>query len=188
MLEDYPKAIVTKDGTSVLLRPVVKTDEPALRRMFAKIPKKEQWFLRENLTDPELLHRWLETLDYNRILPIVAVKEDGGEIIANLRLYRSTSGCARHVAHLRVMVIPEYRSQRVGSWMILDAAKLAMDLGIEKLVAEFVAGLEDVAVKAALRLDFHEEAVLKDYVRDPDGNLRDLIIMVKTLQGQWSDF
>lgn len=188
MLEDYPKAIVTKDGTSILLRPVLKTDEAALQEMFAKIPIHEQWFLRENLTDPELLHHWLETLDYRRILPIVAVKEEGGEIIANLRLYRSTSGCARHVAHLRVMVIPEYRSQKVGSWMIIDAAKLAMDLGIEKLVAEFVAGLEDLAIKAALRLGFHEEAVLADYVKDPQGNFRDLIIMVKTLQGQWGDF
>jgi RimJ/RimL family protein N-acetyltransferase len=188
MLDDYPKAIVTKDGISVLLRPLMKSDEAALARMFAQIPPEERWFLRENLTDSERLHEWIENLDYNRTLPMIAVREDDGEIIANLRLYRSRSGCARHVAHLRVMVLPQYRSQKVGSWMIIDGAKLALDLGVEKLIAEFVAGVEEVAIKAAHQLDFHEEAVLRDYVKDPQGCYRNLVIMAKNLHRQWGDF
>lgn len=188
MLTDYPKARVTGDGISILLRPVEKTDEEGLRRMFAGIPEEERWFLRENLTDPDKLHQWLETLDFRRTLPMVAVREDTGEIIANLRLYRSYSACTDHVAHVRIMVLPAYRAQKVGSWMILDAAKLATDMGIEKLFAEFVAGIEDIAVKAAERLDFRQEAVLKDYMLDRHGNYRDLIIMVKNLSKEWDDF
>jgi ribosomal protein S18 acetylase RimI-like enzyme len=86
------------------------------------------------------------------------------------------------------MVHPDYRSQKIGSWMLLDCAKLALDLGIEKLVAEFVAGVEDVAIKAARKLDFHQEACIKEYVKDHGGNYRDLIVMVKNLSAEWGDF
>ena len=72
--------------------------------------------------------------------------------------------------------------------MLLDTIRLAMSMGIEKLVAEFVAGVEDAAVNAAHKLDFFEQAVLKDYVKDRQGRYRDLIIMVKTLHRDWSDF
>ena len=187
-MQDYPKAIVTRDGTSVLLRPVVQSDEDALRTFFTSIPEEEQWFLRENLSDPKLLHQWIAALDYDYVLPIVAVREDDGTVVANLRLYRSKSDSIRHLAHLRVMVLPGYRDLKVGSWMILDSVKLAMDLGIEKLIAEFVDGIEDGAIAAAKKLDFHQEAVLKDYVKDRQGRDRDLIIMVRNLHRDWSDF
>ena len=42
-----------------------------------------------------------------------------------------------------------------------------------------VAGVEEAAVNAAHKLDFFEEAVLRDYVKDPQGNYHDLMIMVK---------
>jgi L-amino acid N-acyltransferase YncA len=188
MLSNYPRTIVTKDGLSLQLRPVTRSDEAALRKLFSEIPQDEKWFLRDNLEDPEILHRWLENLDFDRSLPVVAVKSDTGEIVALLRLHCSASGCARHVAHLRVMVHPGYRAQKVGSWLILDCAKLAVNRGIEKLIAEFVAGVEDVALGAAHRLDFHQEAILKEYVKDRQGNYRDLIVMSKTLSREWGDF
>ena len=36
MLKDYPKAIVTKDGDSVLLRPVTVEDEEALNELLLR--------------------------------------------------------------------------------------------------------------------------------------------------------
>jgi RimJ/RimL family protein N-acetyltransferase len=188
MLKDYPKAIVTQDGTSVLLRPVVRSDEEALRSFLSLIPEAERWFLIEKLTDAELLHEWIEKLDYNRVLPIIAVVEDTGEIIANVRLYRSLSPSVKHVAHMRITVLPAYRHLKVGSWMILDSVKEAMDLGIEKIVTEMVEGLEDPAINAALKLGFQREGVLPNYVKDRRGRLRNLVIMMKDLPREWSDF
>lgn len=188
MIKDYPKTIVAKDGTLVRLRPVVASDEEALRLFFAEIPLEEQWFLRENLNDRDFLAKWLTKLDYDQVLPIVAVKDDDGSIIAYLTLYRSASPSIRHVVHLRTMVHPRYRWLRIGSWMILDSVKLSMDLGIEKIIVEFVAGVEDAGVAAASKMDFQREAVLQDYVKDQRGEYRDLIIMVKNLHQDWSDF
>ncbi len=188
MLKDYPKTIVTKDGTLVRLRPVVPGDEEGLMSFFSEIPLDEQWFLREKLTDPIFLKKWLTRLDYDQMLPIIAVKDDDNTIIANLTLYRFTSPSIRHVVHLRTTVHPAFRAMRLGSWMILDSVKLSIDLGVQKMIAEFVAGVEEPAIAAAHKLDFHEEAVLKDYVKDRHGTYRDLIIMVKNLHQDWSDF
>ncbi len=64
-----------------------------------------------------------------------------------------------------------------------------MGAGIEKLVAEFVEGVEQAAINAARKLDFVEQAVLKEYVKDRQGRYQQsLIIMVKPLYREWSDF
>jgi RimJ/RimL family protein N-acetyltransferase len=188
MFEGYPKEIMTKDGTPILLRPLAPEDEQRLADFFSRIPEDERWFLREDLADPDIISRWIRNLDYNRIVAMVAVRQDDGTIIANVRLHRRPADCLRHVAHLRIMVDPAYRQQRIGTWMLLDTIKLAMDIGIEILVAEFVAGVEEAARNAAYKLDFFQQAVLKEYVKDRQGKYRDLIIMTKTLQRDWSDF
>lgn len=188
MFEGYPKEIMTKDGRPILLRPLVPEDEQRLTELFSRIPEDERWFLREDLSNPKVIAEWIRNLDHSRIIPLVAVNPDDGTVIANLRLHRRPADCLHHIAHLRITVDPDFRQQRIGTWMLLDAIKLAMHLGIEILVAEFVAGVEEGAMTAARKLDFYQQAVLKDYIKDRQGKYRDLIIMTKTLQGDWSDF
>jgi GNAT superfamily N-acetyltransferase len=188
MLKDYPKAIVTRDGISVLLRPAIPSDEEGLRTFLSRIPQAERWFLMEAASDAELIHEWLEQYSHERVLPVLAVLEDTGEIVANLRIYRSEYLSVRHVAHIRILVLPAYRHLKIGSWMILDSVKEAMDLGIEKLVAEMVEGLEDPAINAATKLGFRKVGILPDYVKDRKGRSRNLIIMTKDLPREWSDF
>jgi L-amino acid N-acyltransferase YncA len=188
MLDAYPKVIITKDGTAVLLRPMIPEDEEQLRAFFSRIPERERWFRREDVSDPSVVHQWVEKMDYQRVLPMVAVTEADGTIIANMSMHRRTFGCLSHVGHIRIMVDPAYRAQRLGTWMLLDMVKLAMGFGVEKLVAELVAGVEDSALRAVQKLDFFKEAVLENYVKDQEGKARDLIIMVKTLHREWSDF
>jgi L-amino acid N-acyltransferase YncA len=188
MLQDYPKEIMTKDGTPILIRPATKEDEQLLTEFFRRIPEDERWFLREDVGDPVIMHQWLQTLDYERVVPLVAVTQEAPRIIANVRLHRRPADCLKHIAHLRIVVDPAFRNQRLGTWMLIDAIRLAMDMGMEKLVAEFVAGVEAAGVHAAHRLDFFEQAVLRDYVKDRHGTYRDLVIMVKTLHRDWCDF
>jgi L-amino acid N-acyltransferase YncA len=188
MFDDYPRETVLKDGSCVLLRPATREDEEKLSEFFARIPDNERWFLRDDLTDPAIMQQWIKDLDYQRVIPMVAVRQDDNRVIANVRLHRRPAKCMKHVAHLRITVDPEFRQQRLGTWMLIDAIKLAMEIGIEKLVAEFVEGVEEAAIGAAHKLDFFEQAVIKDYVMDPQGNYKNLIIMVKNVHRDWSDF
>jgi RimJ/RimL family protein N-acetyltransferase len=179
---------VTKDGTPILIRPLGRDDEQRLNDFFERVPIEERWFLRHKMDEPEVVRKCMEEVGSSHVLPMVAVRQDDQTIIANVSLHRRESACMEHLAHLRIMVDPGYRHQRVGTWMLLDVIRLAMAIGLEKLVAEFVAGVEEAAINAAHKLDFFEEAVLRDYVKDPQGNYRDLIIMVKKLHRDWSDF
>lgn len=188
MLDDYPKAIISKDGTQVLLRPLKPEDESRLNDFFTRIPEKERWFLRDNVADPRVIRRWIEHLDYDRVLPMVAAKKEDETIIANVSLHRRPFGGLHHLGQLRILVDPAYRSQRLGTWMLLDMIRLAMDMGVEKLVAEFVSEVEQAAINAAYKLDFFKVAVLPEYVKDQAGNYRDLLIMIKNLHREWSDF
>lgn len=188
MLEGYPKEIMCKDGTPIVLRPLVREDEQKFREFFSRIPEHERWFLRDDVADPEILHQWITDLDYDRVLPMVAVLPHDGTIVANVRIHRRPAECLRHIAHLRILVDPAYRHRRLGTWMLLDAIKLAMNVGIDKLVAEFIAGVEEPARQAAEKLDFFKEGELRDYVKDPGGGYRNLIIMVKALNRDWGDF
>jgi RimJ/RimL family protein N-acetyltransferase len=187
MGEDYRKLLKIRDGVSVLLRPLQLSDEEPLRKFLARIPDQERWFLREDSSETNATTEWIRNLDYSKVLPLVAVKVDDGDIIANIQMHRPLAECLRHIAHIRVMVDPEYRRQALGPNLLLAAVKLAMDIGIEKLAAEFVADIHESAIKAALKLDFFEQARLKDYVKGRDGKYYDLIIMVKTLQADWDN-
>ena len=41
---------------------------------------------------------------------------------------------------------------------------------------------------AAQRLDFFEQGILRDHLKDQHGRYRDLVIMVKNFHRDWSDF
>ena len=136
MLEHYPKEIMTKDGIPVLIRPYTKEDRERLREFFSRIPEDERWFIRDDIGDPEIMDKWIQDPDYSKTIPLIAVRHEEATIVGNVTLYMRLSECVSHVAHLRIIIDPEYRKRRLGTWMLIDAIKFAMDIGLEKLVAE----------------------------------------------------
>lgn len=188
MLENYPKEIMAKDGTPILIRPIAREDAVELQAFFSRIPQEERWFIREDMADPEGMQDFIERLDSGRTIALIAVNETNAMIVGCVRILFRISECLRHVAHLQVTLDPTFRNQRLGTWMLIDSIKLAMDLGLEKLLAEFVSGIEEPGIVAAQKLGFMEETVLRDYLKDRHGNYRDVVIMVKSLHHDWSDF
>ena len=118
MLDHYPKEIMTKDGIPILIRPFAKEDQEKLREFFSRISEDERWFIRDDLSDPEVMDKWMQGTDYSRTIPLIAVKQEDGTILGNVTLYMRLSECVSHVAHLRIIIDPEYRQQRLGD---LDA-------------------------------------------------------------------
>jgi len=86
------------------------------------------------------------------------------------------------------MVAKDYRKKQLGTWLVFDMIRRAMELGLEKLRTDFIIGIEDMAINAVKKLDFVSEGKFKDYFRDDDGNYYDYQIMVKQLHSEWSDF
>jgi RimJ/RimL family protein N-acetyltransferase len=185
MLEEYPKEAILKDGTRVTLRPLTQGDEEQLVSFFRRIPEDDRWYLRHDVSDSAAVRQWALAVDYERVIPIVAVHEE--RIVGDVTLHRRRYGSTRHLAEVRIVIDPEYRAKRLGTWMLLDVIQLATGLGLEKLVAE-VASNETAALKAIRRLDFVREAVIPELHKDRAGNECDLVVMVKNLAPRWTDF
>lgn len=182
----YPKEIVLKDGGEAVIRPLEQADEPALNRFFKEIPGADRWYMRYDVLDPTVIHKWIEGIDSGTVFSIIALHEE--RIVAHASLHMRGYGSTQHVGRLRIMVLPEFRRKRLGTWMLLDLIQLAMDKGLCDLRSDFVDGIEDTAIDAAQKLDFFEKARLKDYVKDSQGNRHDMIIMMKRLHKDWGDF
>ena len=182
VLKLYPKEATLRNGQKVTLRLMTPADEAALLEFFRALPEKERLFLKEEVTNPEVIHRWAKNLNYNRVIPLIAVV--GDRIIADAPLLMRSHGWSRHVGEFRMAVSPDYRRLGLGFLMAKELFFLALSLKLEKVMAETIE--EQVAVVQILRsIGFEQEAVLKDHVKDLHGNLHNLLIMTHDVKSMW---
>jgi ribosomal protein S18 acetylase RimI-like enzyme len=185
MLKDYPKEVILKDGTGVTLRPLKKGDEDLLFKMFSRLSEDDRWFLDHDVGDFQLIEGWVNNVVFDKVISIVAVLE--GQIIAHATLIRKYPGAKSHTGRIRISVDPSFREKHLATWMLLDLINLAMAMGLETLIMQMVEDRDSSLIKSVKKLDFSEEAVLKDYVKDRDGTLCNLVVMVKRLHRLWDD-
>ncbi len=161
--------------------PLTEAHCEALVRFFADLPEGDRTFIREDVTDPEVVRgwaagspgvdRWVAVDDSDRVLGYVAV----------LRL----PGWSDHVGELRLVVAPAARGSGLGRELARHALVQALGAGLTKLVVEVVA---DQAAALALftGLGFTGEALLVDHIRDRDGQLRDLMVLAHHVGATWA--
>ena len=109
-LAGYPKDVTLKDGRVVTIRALAHGDFDKLFGFFKVLPEEDRLFMRHDVTDPEVVGKWIERLDLNRVIPLVA--EGGDEIVADGTLHFDSHGWATHVGHVRIVTARTHR--RVG--------------------------------------------------------------------------
>ena len=182
----YPKECVLKDCEEVVIRPLEVDDESLLSQFFKTIPEDDRWCMRYDTTNPEIIKKWFENLDSGSVFSIVALCNNA--IVGHGSLHTRGFGATKHVGRFRVIVLPEFRNKRLGTWILLDLIQAAMDKGLEALRADLVVGMEDGAIEAVRKFDFFKRAELKGYAVDPQGERRDMVVMVKRLHKGYTDF
>ena len=185
LLKDYPKEVILKDGTGVTLRPLKDGDENALFEMFRRLPADDLWFLNHDVSDPGLITDWINNLDPNRVISIVALLE--GRIVGNAVLMMKRYGAKSHIGKVRISVDPGFRDRRLGTWMLLDLVNLSMAMGLQMLVMRLVQDRDASLINGVRKLGFIEEAVLKNYLMGGEGQAHDLVIMTKRLPVEYYD-
>lgn len=183
MTKDYPKEIILKDGSGVTLRPLRQEDKDLLFKMFNQLTEDERWFLDGDVADFGLVEDWVEQADLKRVSSIVAVLE--GRIIANATLMATQYGARSHIGKVKISVSPVFRGKNLGTWMLFELINLAISMNLETLVMRLVEDRDGHIIRAAGKLDFLEQAVLKDYLKDRQGNRHNLVILVKHLYLGW---
>ncbi len=173
-VKGFPKQITLRDQTAVTLRPMVRADKDGLLEFFRRLPPEDRQFLKDDVTRPEIIEGWARGLNYDRVLPILAVSE--GRIVGDATLHRQAYGWMRHVGEIRVVTDAFFRRRGLASAMAREIFYLALQAGLDKMVAEMV-GDQVAAIKVFEKLGFQQEARLANQVVDLQGRKHDLVIM-----------
>lgn len=175
LTETYPKLLTLKDGTSVAIRPLAQGDFEQLFSFFGALHEEDRLFLRDDVSDPELVRRWTEEVDLDRVIPLVAL--DGDQIVANGSLHIMPHAWIRHVGHIRLVTARSHRQKGLGKLITRELVTLAQERDLEKIQAHVI---EDnkAAIKMFTAVGFEVAAVLKGMVKDRSWKSRNLAIMV----------
>jgi len=174
-MQGFRKEGILKDGTRVILRPMVREDRDKLIDFFSRVADEDRQFLRNNVRDPKVIETWVNNIDYHKVFPLLAEVDD--KIIGDATLHMRRSGWKRHLGNVRVVVAKEYQRRGLGTLLINEIAELATEFGLEKLVSEIYFNAPG-ALAAFKRAGFGVKAVFEDLVKDQYGNNADMIVMV----------
>jgi L-amino acid N-acyltransferase YncA len=174
----YPKTVTLEDGTQIILRPLLKDDEPALLEYFLNLPPEDRLCLKEDVTDPKVIENWIYELDYDNVLPLIATHN--GRIVGDATLHFSPIGWTKHQGELRLTTDPRYRVKGLGTLLVQNLIDIATHLGLEQLSVE-IPPMLDKAFYLFEKMGFKEVANLQGFVRDMEGNESDLVLMTRSL-------
>jgi RimJ/RimL family protein N-acetyltransferase len=181
-MEEFSKTLKIKGGTRVLIRPLSKQDGSALLAFFAGLPDDDRLFLKEDVTKREVIDRWIDELNFNKVLPIVAEKNSA--IIGDATLHFNNYGWQRHMAEIRCVVSRKYQRRGLGTALMRELVAHAVEKGVTKISATMM-NTQKSAQKAFEKLGFRKEAELKDFVADIKGKTHNLVIMVNDVADLW---
>jgi len=178
-LNTYKKEAKLKDGTKILLRPMVAEDQDALYTFFKSVPKEDARYLRDDVASRLIVEEWTKNLDYTRTLPVLALKN--GTVIADATLNRRRFGWKWHLGTVRLFVHKDYRKVGLGQLMIKEIADIALKLELEKLIAE-VPDVNISAINAFTKAGFYRAATIPNLVKDRENRPLDVVVMIKDIR------
>ncbi len=152
----------------------------ALVDFFARLPDRDLTFIKEDVTEADTVRGWVAL---SGLQQWVALDPDGE--IAGYVAVRSLPGWSGHVGELRLVVDPDRRRDGLGRGLARTAVTEAVRAGRRKLVVELAADQEH-ALAMFFSLGFTGEALLRDHVRDRNGELRDLVMLAHFVDANWA--
>ena len=109
---------------------------------------------------------------------------EGGEVVGYVAVVR-LNDWSNHVGEVRLVVDPAQRGRGVGRRSPRGRCSRRSGWDLAKVVVEVIADQE--ALIAMFRaLGFEPEALLTDHVRDRPGEVRDLMVLANSVDGQFA--
>jgi acetyltransferase len=183
---EYPKRVQLQDGTEVWLRPLRPEDRDRLYTFFLQLSTRDRRFFKHDVSQREVVTNWCRNLDYDKVLPIIAVarENDHERIVADATLHTERHGWATHVAKIRCVIAKGMRKKGLAQIMLREVYDRAVMRGIQKIQAE-IRDDNTQAIALIKRLGFKKEAVFKNHAMDMQGKLHDMIIFYNDLSDLW---
>ncbi|MGY1653065.1 N-acetyltransferase family protein [Geodermatophilus sp. SYSU D01119] len=157
----------------------------ALLRFFRSLPEEDLTFIEEEVTDPDVVRSWASGGGTARRFVALDGGGEGDGGVAGYVAVRRLPGWSSHVGEVRLVVSPARRGAGLGRTLARHALVTAVGDGLSKLVVEVVAE-QGSALALFTGLGFTGEALLRDHVRDREGQLRDLMVLAHHVDETWS--
>ncbi len=174
-LNRYPREIRLRDGAQLTLRPMVREDADRLWDFFCRIPEEDKMVFREDVSRKEVVERWAENLDYESVLPVLAL--EGDQIVADATLHRNRTGWKQRVGTIRIQIAPEFRKRGLGTAMIREMRHLGEKAALRYLMAETIEE-QQAAIRAFEKMGFKCAAMYPNFVNDQKGRLHSLLVLL----------
>ena len=169
----YPRTVACEGG-DVDLRLLTPDDEAAVLAFAQKLSAHDLLFLRRDISQPKVVSAWMEATRRGGIVTVLATRS--GAVLGCATIVRDELSWSRHVGELRVILEPASRGQGLGQKLTQEAFALAIDLGVEKLMAQMTVDQRG-AIGVFEGLGFRAEALLHDHVKDRGGKTHDIVIL-----------
>jgi len=182
MQKGYQKEGKLKDGSVVLLRPLVAEDRQGLIEFFQSLPEDLRLYLRHDVTDEKIIASWTDDIDYSRVFPVIALADD--RIVGDVSVHRIPYGWKRHIGTVRVVVAPDYHDKGLGTLLVNEIVELSAEFGLEKLWAELPLSVP-AAIAVFRKAGFSSKAVIEGLVKDLRGRNTDVVVMVCDIGTQY---
>jgi polyhydroxyalkanoate synthase len=129
----YPRK-VSLGGEMVTLRPMNGMDRAALLAFSRALPGHDLLFLPVDITRPAVIDAWVDAIERGAVTTLLADRD--GVVQGYAAVDRGQLDWSPHVAELRVLVAGTMRGKGLGRLLTQEAFALALELGIEKMVAQ----------------------------------------------------
>jgi len=173
---NYPKAwektLILRNGVKVFLRPELSGDTEMLWEMFSTLSKESA----DNLVPPftrERIEGWTSNINYERILPILALIKEGKKerIIGSASLSFYPQEIYSHKADLGITVHDDYQNLGLGTDMLHHLLEVAKKKKLKKVhlrVASNNARAIHVYEKCGLKIEarFEKERLQQGKLKD----------------------
>ncbi len=168
-----PRRTTLSDNSEITLRLLRRVDVEPFLAFTQSLSGHDLLFLRTDITDAGIVADWLDNVEAGRIVTIVAERD--GRIFGYGSLHLSNAPWSQHVGELRVLISDAMRGKGLGRALTDAIFAQALDRGIEKMVAQMTIDQKG-AIATFEELGFKAEALLRDHVKDRNGEKHDLLV------------
>jgi RimJ/RimL family protein N-acetyltransferase len=169
----YPITVPDRDGP-VDIRYMIAADRDGVLAFARQLPTHDLLFLPRDISHPKVLDAWIREIERGALTTLLAVREPA--VLGCATIVRDPLSWSPHVAELRAVLLPAARGTGLGRRLVEEAFRLAVSLGIEKIVAQMTAD-QTGAITVFETMGYRAEALLRDHVRDAAGEKHDIVIL-----------
>jgi L-amino acid N-acyltransferase YncA len=177
-LERYPREITLRDGARLTLRPMVREDVDRLWDFLCRIPPEDKMYFREDVTRKEVVERWAEHLEYDSVLPVLALEE--GRVVGDATLHRNRNGWKQRVGTVRIQIAPDFRHRGLGTAMLREIRHLGEKAALHYLLAEVIEE-QQAAIRAFEKMGFERAVFFRNFVNDQEGRFHNLVVLLYSM-------